>query len=238
MDTAEAAGLIARAAVEMTGQLTRKSAGATRQQRYRERNKASQSVTRDTDENRNETSQSVTSLRSDETSRNVTNRNESVTRDAASLSKEEKKEEVKEKREGARGSRLPDGWEPLRADLDAAIALLGATRADDELAKFRDHWKAQPGSKGVKADWPATWRNWYRRAAEYGSRNGQSVSNNRADPAAGRATAREVQQVTTVGSAALRYLKEGNATRSSGSASSGAGPASFFDTDERAKNAH
>ena len=27
---------------------------------------------------------------------------------------------------------------------------------------FRDYWNAQPGSKGVKADWTATWRNWIR----------------------------------------------------------------------------
>jgi hypothetical protein len=28
---------------------------------------------------------------------------------------------------------------------------------------FRDHWIAQPGSKGVKLDWAATWRNWVRK---------------------------------------------------------------------------
>ena len=28
--------------------------------------------------------------------------------------------------------------------------------------KFRDHWVAMAGSKGLKADWPATWRNWCR----------------------------------------------------------------------------
>ena len=33
-----------------------------------------------------------------------------------------------------------------------------------EAAKFRDHWHAQSGQKGVKADWPATWRNWVRNA--------------------------------------------------------------------------
>jgi uncharacterized protein YdaU (DUF1376 family) len=29
-------------------------------------------------------------------------------------------------------------------------------------ATFRDYWIAQPGSKGLKADWTATWRNWVR----------------------------------------------------------------------------
>jgi hypothetical protein len=28
---------------------------------------------------------------------------------------------------------------------------------------FKDHWAAQPGQKGVKLDWFATWRNWVRR---------------------------------------------------------------------------
>lgn len=33
---------------------------------------------------------------------------------------------------------------------------------DRTFALFVDYWKAQPGSKGRKADWPATWRNWVR----------------------------------------------------------------------------
>lgn len=32
-----------------------------------------------------------------------------------------------------------------------------------EFATFRDYWIAQPGQKGVKVDWFATWRNWIRR---------------------------------------------------------------------------
>lgn len=38
--------------------------------------------------------------------------------------------------------------------------------ADAEWARFCDYWRAQPGQKGVKADWFATWRNWCRRASE------------------------------------------------------------------------
>jgi uncharacterized protein YdaU (DUF1376 family) len=30
-------------------------------------------------------------------------------------------------------------------------------------AEFKDYWVAQPGQKGVKTDWDATWRNWVRR---------------------------------------------------------------------------
>jgi hypothetical protein len=35
--------------------------------------------------------------------------------------------------------------------------------------QFRDYWKSAAGAKGVKADWPATWRNWCRREAQRGS---------------------------------------------------------------------
>lgn len=62
----------------------------------------------------------------------------------------------------ARGTKLPEGWEPSeeikawarqeRPDLDM----------DRTLAAFRDYWRAQPGTKGRKADWPATFRNWVR----------------------------------------------------------------------------
>jgi hypothetical protein len=33
-----------------------------------------------------------------------------------------------------------------------------------EVAKFRDYWIAQPGQRGVKLDWNATFRNWVRSA--------------------------------------------------------------------------
>ena len=41
-----------------------------------------------------------------------------------------------------------------------------------EHRKFIDYWIAQPGQKGVKVDWPATWRNWIRKARP--STNGAS----------------------------------------------------------------
>jgi uncharacterized protein YdaU (DUF1376 family) len=90
----------------------------------------------------------------------------------ASLSKELIEDSIKEKeskRERSnRGSRLPPDWRPSDHDWHSACDAIGENRAMAELKKFEDHWKAQPGSKGVKADWPATWRNWCRRAAEYG----------------------------------------------------------------------
>lgn len=63
-----------------------------------------------------------------------------------------------------RGSRLPDDFVP---DLEVAISLgLDGERARLEADKFADHWRSAPGQRGVKLDWPATWRNWCRRALE------------------------------------------------------------------------
>lgn len=65
-----------------------------------------------------------------------------------------------EKQEWANWPRHEFGWEP------------GRCRSVGN--EFRDYWAAQPGGKGVKLDWFATWRNWCRRANERSStgRNG------------------------------------------------------------------
>jgi hypothetical protein len=112
----------------------------------------------------------------------VTNRDVTGQSQDASLYKEEKIEEIKEEREAksaasrlSRGQRLADDWFPTAQDLAVADELVGAHRARTELDKFRDHWKQQPGGKGVKLDWNAAWRNWIRRAAEFGAqRNGKT----------------------------------------------------------------
>lgn len=63
-----------------------------------------------------------------------------------------------------RGSRIPEGFNP---DLAVAEALgLTLTEAAAEADKFLDYWRAVPGAKGRKLDWPATWRNWCRSASE------------------------------------------------------------------------
>lgn len=63
-----------------------------------------------------------------------------------------------------KGKRLPPDFTP---DLQAAVEMgLRPERAISEAASFKDYWIAQPGSKGVKLDWPATWRNWVRKALE------------------------------------------------------------------------
>lgn len=35
-----------------------------------------------------------------------------------------------------------------------------------ETAKFVDYWRGRSGKDATKTDWPATWRNWMRKAHE------------------------------------------------------------------------
>lgn len=82
----------------------------------------------------------------------------------AQVGRERKGKEGKGKEgvERSRGSRLPPAWQPSeilkawavkeRPDLDIVTTI----------AKFVDHWGSVPGSKGLKLDWEATFRNWVR----------------------------------------------------------------------------
>lgn len=219
MDPIEASTLLARAAVEMTAVVIRKSPGARRQEAWRDRNKASQSVS---------------ARRDDEPSQSVSNRLEASQRDAASLSKKERKEDKKEKRESARASQLPEGWLPDEHVWKAAVDRIGLDRCNAEFTKFKNH----AADKGrVSKNWNAAWRNWVDRALDYGARNGTGTNVARADTAAGRATTREANQVAIVGAAALRFLREGNPAGPIREAPGDAGPAESSDFEPKAKAA-
>ena len=62
-----------------------------------------------------------------------------------------------------RGSRLPADWKP-----NAELAEWSKTERPDldlrkVFAEFKDYWSSIAGSKGVRLDWDATWRNWVRK---------------------------------------------------------------------------
>jgi uncharacterized protein YdaU (DUF1376 family) len=73
-----------------------------------------------------------------------------------------------------RGTRLPTGFELP----DEWIGFCRQERSDLDpqtvFAEFLDYWIAQPGQKGVKTDWPATWRNWVRRQTATRSAQGRN----------------------------------------------------------------
>lgn len=65
------------------------------------------------------------------------------------------------------GSRLPEDWVLTKGLGEWAIAQgMDPPQVRVEADKFRDHWHSVPGAKGRKLDWPATWRNWIRKALE------------------------------------------------------------------------
>ncbi len=84
--------------------------------------------------------------------------------------KDQKSEPEESKSKDLRGSRLNipqihDEW------VNWAILErpeLTASKVDSIYEQFYDYWKAQPGSKGIKLDWFATWRNWVRRDKSFG----------------------------------------------------------------------
>lgn len=70
-----------------------------------------------------------------------------------------------------RGSRLTEKAMPQEW-LFWAMSEKPELNMTETFAKFYDYWIAQPGQKGVKLDWFATWRNWVRRENERGNNSG------------------------------------------------------------------
>lgn len=61
-----------------------------------------------------------------------------------------------------RGTRLPEDWKPSEEQIAWARSERRDVNPITEADRFRDYWIAQPGQKGVKTNWNATWRNWVR----------------------------------------------------------------------------
>lgn len=83
----------------------------------------------------------------------------------AQVGREGKEGKEREASHRSRGSRLPSDWS-LTDDYKTAALEIRQDWMPEHLetiaATFRDYWNSQPGSKGVKLDWLATWRNWCR----------------------------------------------------------------------------
>lgn len=87
---------------------------------------------------------------------------ESVT---PALAREEKRREEKKEPKSkaeASASRLPADWMPTEGEISFCQTERPDLNPVSVASQFRDYWIAQPGAKGRKLDWPATWRNWVR----------------------------------------------------------------------------
>lgn len=152
LDPVDAAEIVTRAAITGAKEATR-SAGAKRQQRYRDRNKASLTVTGDAGDD-------VSALPSKEGPQTP-----KETQPSPSTHKENPLRGQK------KASRLPADWVlPDEWRQDALDAGLRPDRIDLEADKLRD-W-SRSSKNGAKLDWRATWRNWCREAASRGQPRG------------------------------------------------------------------
>jgi hypothetical protein len=94
---------------------------------------------------------------------------------STSTREEKRREEKKEpKADTQRATRLPADWIPDEVDIDFCQTERPDLNVQSVAEQFRDYWIAQPGAKGRKVDWPATWRNWVRnqRAGQQGGQQG------------------------------------------------------------------
>lgn len=81
------------------------------------------------------------------------------------------------------GTRVPDPF-PLTDDLLTWVRTDCPDVPRSEHDRFMDFWRGQPGAKGRKVDWPATWRNWMRRTQD-------DIRDGRRRPAGRRSTTDE-----------------------------------------------
>jgi len=119
------------------------------------------------------------------------------------LEDKEKGLSVKERKKGSRllsNARVSDD--------DRAFAIengIPENRVDAEWTEFVDYWIGVPGSRGVKLDWPATWRNRIRQISnKYRGSNGQGFSANRTNPTSGSPPTRDTAIIAGMGRALER----------------------------------
>jgi hypothetical protein len=72
------------------------------------------------------------------------------------------KEGVEDASPRVRGSRLSSGWKPSELLEAWACKERPDLNIQQTVEKFKDFWTSAPGSRGVKLDWEATFRNWVR----------------------------------------------------------------------------
>jgi len=71
-------------------------------------------------------------------------------------------EQIQKKVNNKRGSRLAQDWFLNKSMGDWASQERPDIDVRQVAEQFKDYWISQPGQKGVKLDWDATWRNWVR----------------------------------------------------------------------------
>lgn len=111
------------------------------------------------------------------------------------------KETSSPKRSALKATRIPDDFQPddsMRAWYRENIG--SSINGVVEHEKFCDYWRAVPGIRGQKVDWPATWRNWMRTASERaGGRPGTALAPTSGAPYRPSTTDQKVAQTLELG---------------------------------------
>ena len=78
----------------------------------------------------------------------------------------------------ARGSRLPDDWEPSESVKDDLRSQYPNLKLGEILLEFRDYWPSIPGQRGRRVDWDRTFRNRVREVSDKPryQRNGEKLN--------------------------------------------------------------
>lgn len=75
-----------------------------------------------------------------------------------------------------RGTRIPDDFAVSGEMVAWAREHTPHVNGGYETQKFRDYWSSRSGKDATKTDWPATWRNWMRKAEEDATRGSRGVA--------------------------------------------------------------
>lgn len=87
------------------------------------------------------------------------------------------------KPDATRATRIPDDFTITDRMREWAKKEFPEIDIDAETPHFIDHWKGVSGSKGVKLDWVATWRNWIRNSRKFAPNNSKANKQHTTKPA-------------------------------------------------------
>jgi uncharacterized protein YdaU (DUF1376 family) len=121
-------------------------------------------------------------------------------------------QDTKPIKENKKGSRLSQDWFLTKSLGDWATQERPDLDVRQVAEQFKDYWIAQPGQKGVKLDWDATWRNWVRNTKVVKANPADIVrltvpSKNEPDPALEKIKADE-KKATPIPDHVRKYIAE------------------------------
>lgn len=74
-----------------------------------------------------------------------------------------------EKKKNSKGTRIPEEFTP--SEQHYALAKELGVNVEMQFQVFRDHFLGNSGSRAIKADWDATFRNWLRKSVDFGGKH-------------------------------------------------------------------